>query len=111
MALVRIARTSYYPDRFRAYRIILDGKNVDTIRAGETRELLVLPGQHELSAKIDWCGSNTLEFTLTRDTDTATFHVAPSLRGVRLIQMFEWWRALFFDPDSYLELEQTFDPK
>ena len=110
MALVRIVRTSWYPDRFRAYRVILDGKTVDTIRAGETRELSVSPGQHELCARIDWCGSNTLEFTLTRDTDTATFHVSPSLRGVRLIQIFEWWRALFFDPDSYLELEQTFNP-
>ena len=34
MALLRIIRKSRYPDLFRAYQIILDGKSVDTIRGG-----------------------------------------------------------------------------
>jgi hypothetical protein len=105
MALVRIIRNSYYPERFRAYRLILDRKTIDTIRAGETKELSVSPGQHELSARIDWCGSNTVRFTLFSDSDTVIFHISPSVRGMRLFLFFELWRVIFSAPDSYLKLE------
>jgi hypothetical protein len=55
MTSLKIVRDSGYADRLRAYDVILDGKKVDNIKDGETRELTVSPGQHTLTLGLDWC--------------------------------------------------------
>ena len=53
--MIRLKRDSGYADRMRAYKVILDGKEVTKIRNGQQIELDVAPGNHEVYLKIDWC--------------------------------------------------------
>lgn len=106
MALLKIVRDSGWGDRFRAYRIVLDGNEIDRIRYGETKELSVSLGQHELSARIDWCGSKTAQFTILDHNQTVVFHVQSNFRGMRAF-LIAWYVPSFFsDPTTYLNLER-----
>jgi hypothetical protein len=62
MTNLTVARDSGYADRLRAYKIVLDGVVVGTIRNGETKTFSIVPGHHSLSLKIDWCGSKPVKF-------------------------------------------------
>jgi hypothetical protein len=102
LALLKIVRDSGYADRLRAYKVVVDGKTVGEIRDGETKEFPISDGQHELSLKIDWCGSQTIHFT-TAHGDALTFNAKSNLRGPKV--MAALWYALFAR-NSYLHLEQ-----
>jgi hypothetical protein len=103
MASLTITRDSGYADRRRAYKVVLNGESIGEIRNGETKEFPIGPGKHALSLKIDWCGSETVEFVVTREEKPA-FQVKSSLRGKRVFLLF--WYALFAR-NSYLLLERT----
>lgn len=79
--MIRLKRDSGYADRMRAYKVILDGKEVAKIRNGQQIELDVAPGNHELYLKIDWCQSNRIEFELNENI--VDFECGSSLRGKR----------------------------
>ncbi len=51
-------------DRFRSYKVLLDGGTAGTIGAGETVTLTVPPGAHRLQLQVDWTGSPELELDL-----------------------------------------------
>lgn len=50
-------------DRARKYKVLLDGREVGAIGAGECLSLPVTAGEHELRLKIDWLGSPSVHFT------------------------------------------------
>src|SRR5580658_9326804 len=74
-------------DRFRAYRIVLDGLQVGEIRNGQTVDFPVSPGRHELHLKIDWAGSKVLTFEVSADEivrfrcepEATSFSAAPNV--------------------------------
>lgn len=105
MATLKITRDSGYADLVRAYDVILDGKKIGELRNGESKEFSVTPGQHALAAKIDWCGSKTLQFH-ARDSNTVSFNIRSNLRGL-MIFLVLWY--VLFDRDSYLLIEKTAD--
>ncbi len=78
----------------------MDGKRIAELRDGDTKHLLVAPGEHELAVRIDWAGSKSLRFSLA-EGEIATFRVKSSCRGWRLL--LGLWYA-FFAWNSYLEL-------
>ena len=51
-------------ERFRGYRILLDGEPAGLVRRGETAELVTEAGHHRLQLAIDWGRSETLELEL-----------------------------------------------
>jgi hypothetical protein len=102
LALLKIVRDSGYADRLRAYKVIIDGNLVGEIRDGETKEFPISNGQHDLSLKIDWCGSNTIRFTVAQG-DLLTFGARSNLRGPKVLAAL--WYALFAQ-SSYLLIEQ-----
>jgi hypothetical protein len=55
MATIIINRTSEYLNLMRNYGIYIDGKKIDTIANGETKEFNISVGHHSLYTKIDWC--------------------------------------------------------
>jgi hypothetical protein len=57
---IEIQRASKYTDRVRAYKVHVDGKEVGTIKNGETAEFQVAPGTHEVKLTIDWTSSPPL---------------------------------------------------
>lgn len=58
MAKLIVARPRQYVDMLRRYKILVDGERAATIRRGETVELELPPGRHEITARIDWGRSN-----------------------------------------------------
>ena len=59
-----IKRTSEWNNRMRGIVIFLDGKKIGVIRNGEFKEFEIEPGEHNIKAKIDWCGSEKLLINL-----------------------------------------------
>lgn len=48
----------------RKYKVMLDGDNVGKIKIGQTLEIPVEPGVHELYVKVDWSRSKKTMFTV-----------------------------------------------
>jgi hypothetical protein len=48
-------------DRFRRYKIMVDGRRAGSIRRGGRREIPVPPGPHVVQLRIDWCSSPALQ--------------------------------------------------
>jgi hypothetical protein len=77
-AVLRLTRlASPFRDRFRAYRVLLDGKETRRLVFGETVEIEVEPGQHRLQIRIDWSGSNERHVTV-KAGECAEFVCRPS---------------------------------
>ena len=103
MAQLIISRDSGYADRLRTYAILLDGKKIGNIGNGETQTFSIAQGKHVISAKIDWCGSSTLDFTATEGA-SPSFRVGSNMRGIRIL--FSLWYVLI-ERNKYLRIEQT----
>src|SRR5664279_2250666 len=84
MALIRITRDRGFADRMRAYRVLVDGQEIGEIRSGETKEFPIAAGPHELTARIDWAGSQVIRFTAAEGT-VSCFVARSNLRGARLL--------------------------
>ena len=46
-----------FRDRFRAYKVLIDGVRVGQVRNGETFECSANPGLHGVRLKLDWVAS------------------------------------------------------
>jgi hypothetical protein len=73
-------------------KVVVDGQTAGEIRNGETKEFPISCGQHNVSLKIDWCGSKTIQFTVA-EGEVLTFDAKSNLRGPKLLAAF--WYALF----------------
>jgi hypothetical protein len=86
MAKIGITRKNEWINRFRNYRIYLDGKKIGTISNNETLEFELPSGQHTLNAKIDWCGSRTCSFSVNeierKEFSISGFKYASFLTGI-----------------------------
>jgi hypothetical protein len=67
VAKLIITRTSEFNNLTREFRIFLNGKEIGTISSGDTEEFDIPEGNHNLCAKIDWCGSENFPITLRND--------------------------------------------
>ena len=93
-------RDSGWADAWRKYSVWLDNREVARIAGGEKIVFPVSVGDHTLQARIDWCRTKTIQFSVG-NTD-ATFLVRSGLRGWRM--MFVWF--FLFMPRKWLSLEQ-----
>lgn len=81
--MIRIKRYSGYPDRLRAYRIVLDGNVIGEIKNGQQLEMEVAPGKHQINLKIDWCRSNIVDSEMNQDI--IEFGCGGNLRGFKIL--------------------------
>jgi hypothetical protein len=102
-AVIRVKRSTSYPDRIRAYRILVDGQEMARLNDGESVELPVVSGRHTIVAKIDWCSSPTLNVNI-RDGETVNFECGSNRRGLRLLLGIFY---VLFLRDQYLTLVQV----
>ena len=102
-AVIRVKRSTSYPDRIRAYRILVDGQEMAHLNADQSVELPVVSGMHTIVAKIDWCSSPTLNVAI-RDGETVNFECGSNLRGFRLFLGIIY---VLFLRDRYLTLVQV----
>lgn len=103
MARITIVRDSGYADAVRPYTILVDDKEVASLKRDAAATVDIAAGEHSIVARIDWCGSQTLRFSIREDED-ASFAVASSLRGWRL--MLAAWYAIA-DRENYLRLTRV----
>jgi hypothetical protein len=102
-AQVRIRRSKSFADRLRTYRVELDGLPVASLRAGDLITLPVMSGRHSLSLKIDWCGSEEVQFDAVAG-ECVEFECGSALTGWRfLLGLF----YVCFRPRKYLFLQKT----
>jgi len=77
MTKIVIHREREVMNMLRNYKIIVDGKVIEELANGETREISVEKGIHKIKAKIDWCSSNTMKIS-SEDGDELNIHVSSS---------------------------------
>jgi hypothetical protein len=87
-----------YTDRARAYKVLVDGEEKATVKHGQTADVEVAPGQHELQMKVDWATSPPLRVELA-DGARAQFACAPNANPLTA------WFYAFFKRSAYIRLE------
>ncbi len=83
-------------DKFRAYKIVVDGETVGSVRDGASAEVPVDPGHHTLRLTIDWASSPMVEFDIAQG-QRSTFRCRPSGGAA------SFWHA-FLKPRSYIDI-------
>lgn len=96
-----IYREPEYSDKYRAYSVVADGAVVGRLAPGETCTISLPVGEHQIAAKIDWAGSNTIHVNVASER-TEFLRVRSNLRGSR-VALGLWY--VLFSPRSYLCLE------
>jgi hypothetical protein len=64
MSTLHISRTRAWTDKFRAYKVLIDGNEVGDISEGAEKTFETPPGNHTVQLKIDWCKSPILNISL-----------------------------------------------
>ncbi len=100
---ITVRRTTSYADRLRAYKIVLDGALVGTVRAGQSATVSTTPGRHSLVLRIDWCGSEEVSFE-ARTGEHITFECGSSLAGWRVLLAIVY---MIFRTREYLWLRRA----
>jgi len=104
MPKIEIKRASENINLFRNYKLYLDGKKLGTIAVGEIQEFDVTSGEHKLMAKIDWCSSPEISFTVN-ENETKYFLVKSFSDSV-LFTPFSTPYYITFGRNKYLKLKE-----
>ena len=64
MSTLRICRNRAWQDKLRAYKIVIDGKEVGSVSEGMEATFALEPGDHTVQLKIDWCNSPVVNISL-----------------------------------------------
>ncbi|MDC6350896.1 hypothetical protein PP178_04985 [Zeaxanthinibacter sp. PT1] len=67
MPTLIIERPSHWMTREKAYRLFINGKQLGSIKNGETIQYSIEPGNHILKTDIDWFRSHTMVFEIQPD--------------------------------------------
>ncbi|MDT0689030.1 hypothetical protein RM549_04490 [Salegentibacter sp. F188] len=59
---LKIKRNSEWANKFRSFKLVLDGEILGYIEDREVKEFKISPGKHTLKAKLGWCGSKPVIF-------------------------------------------------
>jgi len=103
MSTLTIQRDTGWADKFRKYRILVDGVEVGQLGEREMLRHEISEGPHAIEAKIDWCGGRPLQFEAK--SKEQFFLVRSALRGWRLLIVPFY---LFFNRYGYLKIDQIF---
>lgn len=99
MPKIVINRSSEYSNKLRKIEIHIENKKIGEINDGETKEFVVEPDEHKLTAKIDWCKSKDLIISV-KDEETKTIDLSSR-------NPIESLYFVTFRKDRYLQLKLT----
>lgn len=77
-------RNRAFVDRFREYKVIIDGEVRGAIKNGGQFACQVEPGTHTLRLTVDWCTSNELSFD-TSSNQPNRFTCSANIVGLRFL--------------------------
>jgi hypothetical protein len=101
-SVVKIMRKEKWGDSWRLYEIILDGENVGSIFATQTISVPVEPGHHSLKMKIDWGGSEEINFSIGSGEEI----IFECESGLSIGQALLIPYYLIFRPNNWISLKQ-----
>ena len=81
---ITVQRMTSYADRLRAYKVKIDGVVVGSVRAGDSATIPVSPGRHSLQLRIDWAGSERIDFAV-KAGEQIFFECGSNLAGWRVL--------------------------
>jgi hypothetical protein len=88
MARLIVKRKNQWINRMRLVGIYVDGLKVGTVSNGDAEEFKVAAGTHKVKAKMEWCRSNELEFTIgeneTKTLALSAYKYANLIVGIEL---------------------------
>lgn len=102
-AQITVQRTTSYADRLRAYKIKIDDVVVGKVKARDSVTMPIIPGRHSIVLRIDWCGSETIDFEV-QPGQHVIFECGSSLQGWRILLVLLY---ITFLTNQYLWLHKT----
>jgi len=107
MTKIYIHRSSEWANAARNMSIYIDDKKVGSVQNGMAADFDVEPGTHTLEARIDWCSSQKVEFTLA-EGEHQKFELSS-------FKMFNWMTPvailaaiIYFVAEYFFQKEYTF---
>ena len=100
---VTVRRMTSYADRLRGYKVKVDDVVVGLVQAGESVTIPVAPGRHSMVIRIDWCGSEQIDFEVQAG-EHAFFECGSSLVGWRIVLALFY---IVFRTNQYLWLRHS----
>jgi len=102
-SVVKIRRKkNLWVDSSRFYEIILDGENVGNISPSQTISVPVEPGHHSLRMKLDWGGSEEINFSIGSGEEI-TFECESNVSGPKMLLILYY---VIFRPNNWVSLKQ-----
>ena len=101
-AQITIARPGSYAF-LRSYKIIVDEREIGRIRANEVVRLSITPGTHTIYLRLDWGGSNKIDFTASEGSEVK-FECGTNQTGWRLFYSLIW---ILISGDEFLWIRMT----
>ena len=105
MAILKITRTDEYMNHLRDITIFADEKVIGKIKNAEVKEFVLPAGTHAIYAKIDWCKSNVVLFTVA-ESETKNI----TLSGFSKLKRPDGFTILYyliFASNKYLKLTEN----
>ena len=100
MGSIRVTRGKGIVDRARAYKVLVDGQPVGSIKHDEQQTVPVPAGEHEVQMKVDWMRSHPVTVQVP-DEGGVELYCEP--RGKPVQYLF----LMLFRPGHYIELRRT----
>jgi hypothetical protein len=102
-AKIVVLRRTGKVDRFRSYRVLVDGERVGSLRQGEQKEFDVAPGRHKVEVIVDWGRSPAISVDL-KPTDSVRLECTSQASISSAVF------RIFFRRRQYLSLRRVDDP-
>jgi membrane protease YdiL (CAAX protease family) len=83
-AQIRISRRPAFADKLQTYTVLIDGKEAARIHDDESISVSVLPGDHTVHMKMDWCACGPVAFNVQAGEEIR-FACGNHLGGWRII--------------------------
>ena len=96
-----VSRPKQFADRTRAYKLLIDGKVISKLNAGEEIRITVPEDAKILTAKIDWCSSN--QFYLSNLKANERIEVKNAISSRLWIPFFGIY-VIAFKKNTYLSM-------
>lgn len=75
MAILRLNRKNEFLNRFRKFKILLNGNIIGEISNNEVKDFDIPTGNHTLSAKVDWCFSPEIPIEINDNNKAKQFTI------------------------------------
>ena len=99
--ILRVVRTSQFANRGRSISVYVDGREVGTVRNGETIDFVVAVGEHDVHAALDGVCSETVRVGCAAGVPIM-LRLSSPLTGWKLLRTQQ---ALSGPPGSFIALE------